>query len=108
MDVKSNEIGFAGKQPKLYEIKTERVDDNILKFKAGGMEDLIIDVQEMEQGRVEYYHNVYGFIVSLSDCEGKYDVWFSSFLPGKDAGFKLSMSRRLVVKRNWFKRNKTF
>lgn len=51
MDVKSGEIGFVGRLPKLYEIKTERVDDNILKFKADGMEDLIIDVQEMEQTR---------------------------------------------------------
>lgn len=49
---------------------------------------------------------MYGFIVPLSDCGEKYDVWFSRFLLGKDAGFKLSMSRKPVVKRIWFKGNK--
>lgn len=73
VDVKSGGIGSAGKRPKLYEIKTERVDDNILKVTADGMEDLIIDVQEIGQ------------------CGEKYDVWFSRFLLGKDTGFKLSM-----------------
>lgn len=103
MDVKSGEIGSAGKRTKLYKIKTERVDDNILKVKADGMEDLIIDVQETVQGKMNC-HSVYGFIVPLSDSGEKYDVWFSRFLLGKDTGFKLSMSRT-PVKRKWFERS---
>lgn len=103
VDLKSGEIGSAGKRPKLYEIKTERIDDNILKVTADGMEDLIIDVRKIAQAK-EYYHNVLGSIVPLLDCGEKYDVWFSRFLLGKDAGLKLSMSRTPVVKRSWFKR----
>lgn len=103
VDIKSGEIGFAGKRPKLYEIKTERIDDDILKVTADGMEDLIINAQEIAQGE-EYYHDVYGFIIPLLDCGEKYDIWFSRFLLGEDSGLKLSMSRTPVVKRKWFGR----
>lgn len=103
VDIKSGEIGFAGKRPKLYEIKTQKIDDNILKVSAHGMEDLIIDVHEIAKGK-EYYHDVYGFVVPLLDCGEKFDIWFSRFLLGKDTGLKLSMSRTPVVKTNWFRR----
>ena len=88
----------------MYEIKTERMSESILVCRAKGMEDLIIDLNEMENNK-EYYSSIYGFVVPLMDCGTKYDLWFSRFLFGKEKGCKLSISRTPVVRSKWFGKN---